>query len=174
MGRFDPPYLPNMAILARMPPCEAISMPQDDSKQWEHLLSQENGPSWLDFSLVNLNSISMRSRAISATSSTSAELPKKATRAAEADDHENGRSWALIPSTGAGQHTWMLFRLQCTEMIFRKKSYAAGGPTLYIYVFYIDRKRPTMTPSSASSCSSPSHLSAIVFCPDFDFCAAES
>ena len=26
--------------------------------------------------------------------------------------HENGRSWALIPSTGAGQHTWMLFNLQ--------------------------------------------------------------
>ena len=27
----------------------------------------------------------------------------------EADVHENGRSWALIPSTGAGQHIWMLF-----------------------------------------------------------------
>ena len=41
-----------------------------------------------------------------------AESPKKATRAAEADEHENGRSWALIPSTGAGQHTCMLFNLQ--------------------------------------------------------------
>ena len=26
--------------------------------------------------------------------------------------HENGRSWALTPSTGAGQHNWMLFNLQ--------------------------------------------------------------
>ena len=41
-----------------------------------------------------------------------AELPKKATRAAEADEHENGQSWALIPSTGAGQHAWTLFKLQ--------------------------------------------------------------
>ena len=66
IGRFGPPYLPNKAILVGAPPFAPISMPQDDSKQWEHLLSQENGPSWLDFSLVNLNSISLRSRAISA------------------------------------------------------------------------------------------------------------
>ena len=39
-------------------------------------------------------------------------LPKKATRAADADEHENGWSWALIPSTGAGQHTWMHFNQQ--------------------------------------------------------------
>ena len=32
-----------------------------------------------------------------------AELPKKAIRAAEADVNENGRSWALIPSTGTKQ-----------------------------------------------------------------------
>ena len=37
--------MPNMAILARSPPYATISMPQDDSKQWEHLLSQENDPS---------------------------------------------------------------------------------------------------------------------------------
>ena len=77
MGRFDPPYLPNKAILVRMPPCEPISMNQDDSKQWEHLLSQENDPSWPDFELLNLHSISLRSRAISATSSTRSSYQKR-------------------------------------------------------------------------------------------------
>ena len=38
-------HLPNMAILVHTPPFEPILMNQDDSKQWEHLLSQENGPS---------------------------------------------------------------------------------------------------------------------------------
>ena len=33
-------------------------MPQDDSKQWEHLLSQENDPSWSDPAPLNLHSIS--------------------------------------------------------------------------------------------------------------------
>ena len=55
MTRFDPPYLPNKAILVRMPPCEPISMNQDDSKQWEHLLSQENDPSWSHLAPLNLN-----------------------------------------------------------------------------------------------------------------------
>ena len=68
MGRYGPLYLPNMAILVRMPPCEPISMNQDDSKQWEYLLSQENDPSWSDLAPLNLHSISRRSRAISATS----------------------------------------------------------------------------------------------------------
>ena len=34
-----------MAIVARSPPYATISMPQADSKQWEHLLSQEIRPS---------------------------------------------------------------------------------------------------------------------------------
>ena len=46
-------------------------MPQDDSKQWEHLLSQENDPSWSDPAPLNLHSLSRRYRAISAASSTS-------------------------------------------------------------------------------------------------------
>ena len=37
-------------------------MPQDDSKQWEHLLSQENDPSWADLAPLNLHLIYMRSR----------------------------------------------------------------------------------------------------------------
>ena len=37
-------------------------MPQDDSKQWEHLLSQENDPSWFGPAHLNLHSISLRSR----------------------------------------------------------------------------------------------------------------
>ena len=83
-------------------------MPQDDSKQWEHLQSQENGPSWSDLAPLNLHSIqydleqSRRPRP-------RAELPKKATRAAEADVNENGRSWALIPSTGTNQQVRVLF-----------------------------------------------------------------
>ena len=40
-----PAYYGNILCLA---PFEPISMNQDDSKQWEHLLSQENGPSWSD------------------------------------------------------------------------------------------------------------------------------
>ena len=97
MGRYGPLYLPNMAILVSAPPCEPISMPQDDSKQWEHLLSQENDPSWPDLALINLHSISRRSRddlVKSRRPRPRAELPKKATRAAEADEHENERSWA--------------------------------------------------------------------------------
>ena len=39
-------------------------MSQDDSKQWEHLLSQENDPSWSDLAPLNLHSISSRSRVI--------------------------------------------------------------------------------------------------------------
>ena len=108
IGRVGPLYLPNKAILVRTPPCEPISMPQDDSKQWEHLLSQESDPSWADFELLNLQSISLQSRRPRAHT----ELPKKATRAAEGDEHENGRSWALIPSTGAGEHSCELFNLQ--------------------------------------------------------------
>ena len=115
MGQFAPPYLPNMAIWACTPPYEAISMPEDDSKQWEHLLSQENDPSWSDFAPLHLYSISLRSW----RPRTRAKLPKKATWATEADEHKNGRSWALIPSTGAGQHTWMLFKLQ--ELFLRQK-----------------------------------------------------
>ena len=75
-------------------------MPQDDSWQWEHLLSQENDPSWPDLAHLNLKSISSNLAYLAHR----AELPNKATRAAEADEHENGRSWALIPSTEAGQH----------------------------------------------------------------------
>ena len=70
-------------------------MPQDDSKQWEHLQSQENDPSWSDLAPLDLNSISRRSRVLPPVS----KLPKKAIRATEADEHENGRSWGLIPST---------------------------------------------------------------------------
>ena len=33
-------------------------MPQYDSKQWEHLISQDNDPSWSDFAHFNLYSIS--------------------------------------------------------------------------------------------------------------------
>ena len=108
-----------MAILVRMPPCEPISMPQDDSKQWEHLQSQENGPSWSDLSHLNLPLNLVTISGNLGELAPRAELPKKATRAAEADEHENGRSWALIPSTGAGQHTWMLFKLQ--KLFSRKK-----------------------------------------------------
>ena len=104
--------LPNMAILASAPPCEPISMPQDDSKEWEHLLSQEK---MILAGLILHFSTSTQSRydlVQSRRPRARAELPKGGTRAAEADKHENGRSWALIPSTGAGQHTWMLFNLR--------------------------------------------------------------
>ena len=37
-------------------------MPQDDSKQWEHLLSQEYDPSWADLAQLNLHLISKRSQ----------------------------------------------------------------------------------------------------------------
>ena len=70
MGRYGPLYLPNMAILVRMPPCEPISMNQDDSKQWEYLLSQKNDHSWSDLATLNLDSISLQSRSISVTSCT--------------------------------------------------------------------------------------------------------
>ena len=93
-------------------PFEPISMIQDDSKQWEHLLSQENHPDGLilhHFAPVNLHSISTRSR-IRADSAL--ELPKKATWTVEADEHKTGRSWAQIPSTGAEQHLWMIFDQQ--------------------------------------------------------------
>ena len=46
MGRYGPLDLPIMAIMGCSPPFEPISTNQDDSKQWEHLLSQENDPSW--------------------------------------------------------------------------------------------------------------------------------
>ena len=62
IGRFGPPYLPDKAILVRTPPCEPISMNQDDSKQWEHLLSQENDPNWSYIASLNLDSICLRSR----------------------------------------------------------------------------------------------------------------
>ena len=75
-------YLPNMAVLVGTPPIEPMLMNQYDSKQWEHLLSQENDSSWSDLALLNLHSISFRSRSISATSCTSAELLKKAICAA--------------------------------------------------------------------------------------------
>ena len=52
-------------------------MPQDDSKQWEHLLRQENDPSWSDPAHLNLHSISLRSRSISATSSTRSSYQKR-------------------------------------------------------------------------------------------------
>ena len=83
-------------------------MNQDDSKQWEYLLNQESDPTWSDLTLMSLQTISRQSRRLHPR----AEIPKKATRVAEADEHENGRSWALIPSTLAEQHTWMLFKLQ--------------------------------------------------------------
>ena len=50
----------------------------------------------------------------------------------EADVHENGRSWALIPSTGAGQHIWMLFNLQ---KCFLGKKLRGGGPDPVICVW---------------------------------------
>ena len=56
------PYLPYKAILVLTSPFEAISMPQDDSKQCEHLLSQEKDPSWSNLAPLNLHSISLRSR----------------------------------------------------------------------------------------------------------------
>ena len=62
VGRYGPLDLPIMAILVGAPPCEPISTSQDDSKQWEHLLSQENNPSWSGLALLNLRSISLRSR----------------------------------------------------------------------------------------------------------------
>ena len=62
-------------------------MPQDDSKQWEHLLSQENDHSWSDVAPLDLHSISLRSRVISYTS----RVAKKGNSGrAEADDHETG------------------------------------------------------------------------------------
>ena len=59
-------------------------MPQDDSKWWVHLLSQESDPSWLDLALISLHSISLRSLTISSTSRTirTARVAKKGIRAA--------------------------------------------------------------------------------------------
>ena len=48
--------MPNKAVLVGTPSHE----PQDDSKQWEHLLSREN-----DLAPINLHSISIRSRIVS-------------------------------------------------------------------------------------------------------------
>jgi|EP00966_Prymnesium_polylepis_P212354 hypothetical protein len=68
MGQYGPLYLPIMAVLVRTPPFEAIKLPEDDSKQWEHLLSQENGPGQSDFATLSLHSILLRSRSVSITS----------------------------------------------------------------------------------------------------------
>ena len=84
-------------------------MPQDDSKQWEHLHRQENDPSWSDFAPINLHSISIRSRIISGISDASRVANRGNSGTTEADEHKTGQSWALIPSTEAGQQAWMLF-----------------------------------------------------------------
>ena len=67
------------------PPFEPILMNQDDSKQWGHLLSQENHPIWSDLAYINLNLSSMRSRSISSD----VEMPKKASRGWELTCHEH-------------------------------------------------------------------------------------
>ena len=53
-------WMPNMAGLVRTPPYEPILMNQDDSKQCEHLLSQENDPSY--YSHILLYQVSTQSR----------------------------------------------------------------------------------------------------------------
>ena len=88
MGRYGPLCLPIMEGLVRTQPFEAISMPQDDSKQWEHLLSQENDPSWADLAQLNLHLISKRSQRDLGDLVHESNCQKKATRAAESDEHE--------------------------------------------------------------------------------------
>ena len=62
------------SVLHHLSPFQRIKM--IPSSEWEHLLSQENCASYPHQVPLNLNSISLRSRAISATSHT-AQVAKK-------------------------------------------------------------------------------------------------
>ena len=84
------------------PPFEPTLINQDDSKQWEYLLSQENHPSFLaglilhlsTSTTVDLATISFNITTISFNIMHEPNCQKgiSASRATEADDHENGQS----------------------------------------------------------------------------------
>ena len=100
-------------------------MPQDDSKQWEHLLSQENDPSWSDFELLNPHSTSLRSRRnLDATSCCQKRQlgPRKLTIT---------RKWTIL---GSNPIYWSrathLDAFLSTEMILKKKYSAVNNPAL--------------------------------------------
>ena len=94
------------------PPFEPISTNQDDSKHCEHLQSQENDASYSNLGPLHLASISIRSRLISGTSDARWVAKRGNSGSVEADEHETGQYWALIPSTEAGQQARLLFYAQ--------------------------------------------------------------